>query len=367
MTNNVKALYIHIPFCERLCDYCDFTKLQYFRSFAEPYIKTLKKEIESYQISQELDTIYIGGGTPTCLEDDLFEELLSFLFAYTKGVKEYTVECNPESLSQNKLAIMKRYGVNRLSIGVESTNDMILKSINRNHTYEDVQKAILNARKMGFDNINVDLILGLPNVTKSLLKKDIVNILSLNVEHISCYSLTVHENTVFAINGISEPDGDFARDLYDLVNKELENNGYIHYEVSNWSKPGRFSQHNMTYWKDEQYYGVGLGASGYVNKCRYTNTKSINAYLEGKFIQTSEEISLSEDEEYYIMLNMRTINGISYKDYYEKFNKDFLHARGRAIDYLVTEKLITKDEIGIKPTYEGMMVLDSVVLKLLPS
>lgn len=365
MSNNAKSLYIHIPFCERLCDYCDFTKLQYFRSFAEPYIKELIKEIESYKIDHQLETIYIGGGTPTCLDDDLFEELLTHLKKYTLGVKEYTVECNPESLDEKKLSIMKNNGVNRLSIGVESTNNEILKMINRNHTFEDVKLAISRAKDMGFDNLNVDLILGLPNVTKSLLKKDIRNILNLDVNHISCYSLTVHENTVFGINGIEEPNSDFARDMYDMVNEELNKKGFTHYEISNWAKEDKASLHNMTYWKDEEYYGVGLGASGYLGKYRYTNTKSINTYLDGKYIQEKEFVSIDEDKEYYIMLNLRTINGINYQKYYEKFQEEFKAKHSSTISRLVNEGLLQESEEGIKPTYEGMMVLDTMILDLI--
>ena len=182
---NINSLYIHIPFCEHLCDYCDFTKVQYFSLFAKPYLVELEKELNSYHINN-LKTIYIGGGTPTALEDELFERLLQIVTKYTKGVEEYTVEANPESLSKNKLMLMKQYGVNRISLGVETTNDEILKSINRHHTFEDVKKAILTAKEIGFDNLNVDLILGLPGTSKEQIQLDISNLLALGVQHISC-------------------------------------------------------------------------------------------------------------------------------------------------------------------------------------
>lgn len=361
----IESLYIHVPFCEHLCDYCDFTKLQYFRIFAEPYIRQVEKELDSYNIEPSLKTIYIGGGTPTVLDDDLFERLLFLVSKYSKDAIEYTVECNPESLTDRKLEIMKKYGVNRLSIGVESTNNNILKAINRHHTFEDVKIAIKKARNYVFDNLNVDLILGLPNVTKDLLKADITNILALNVNHISCYSLSVHDNTVFGIKGVQEPDEDLSRDMYDIINSVLVSNGFEHYEVSNWCKPGKESQHNLTYWKDNQYYGIGLGASGFVGKYRYTNTKSINDYNQGNYVSTKEVVSFEEDEEYFIMLNLRTRFGISNAEYKKRFGKDFIKIHAKTLKKLEDEKLIVIANDCVIPRYEGMMVLDQIILDLI--
>ena len=217
----ILSLYIHVPFCEHLCDYCDFPKLQYFRTFAEKYLSALKREIESYQITNPLKTIYIGGGTPTALEDDLFEQLLKIISPFSQGILEYTIEANPESLSENKLGLMKRYGVNRISLGVQTTDNKILALINRRHTYEDVKIAISRARKMGFDNLNVDLIIGLPHVNEVRFQADIANILALDVEHISLYGLTIHPHTVFYTKGIKEPDEALVRRFYDIAQKEL--------------------------------------------------------------------------------------------------------------------------------------------------
>lgn len=364
----VKALYIHIPFCERICDYCDFAKLQYFRIFAVDYLSSLKKEIDSYHINPDnIETIYVGGGTPTSLEDDLFLELLKTIEPYSRRVKEYTFEANPESLSLTKLKMMKDFGVNRLSIGVESTNDKILKSINRGHTFQDVQNAVINAKKMGFDNLNVDLIIGLPQVSKALLIKDLDNILSLDVQHISCYSLTVHPNTVFFSKGIEEPNGDIAREYYDIVESKLKENGYIHYEISNWSKPGKESLHNYVYWKDEQYYGIGLGASGYIKDIRYTNTRSIQKYNQGKYVDQKEVVSLDDDKTYFIMLNLRTIRGLLFDEYQERFGEDFYQKNKEDIDELLKENLIVLDnKLGrIYPTYDGMMILDQIIMRFI--
>ena len=361
----IKALYIHIPFCEHICDYCDFTKLQYFTIFAKPYLKHLKEELDSYQINHQLETIYVGGCTPTALEDDLFVELLKIIEPYVSGVKEYTFECNPESLTDFKLSAMKEYGVNRLSIGVESTNDKILKLINRHHTYSDVKTAIKRAKSYGFDNINVDLILGLPGSDLAQLKIDLDNLFSLDIQHMSCYSLTVHPNTVFFSKNILEPLSDQSREYYDLVHNYMKDHGFNHYEVSNWALPGRESKHNMVYWDNEQYYGVGLGASGYVGDVRYTNTKSITEYLKGKTRGIEEVVSKKDDIEYQIMLNLRTINGLNLDEFKEKFGIDLLKAKEKEIKRMIDRGLLELKDQNLAPTYEGMMVLDTIILELI--
>ena len=324
--NKPRALYIHIPFCSYICSYCDFPKLQYFSSFINPYLSSLKNEIEQYQIG-ELDTIYVGGGTPTSLSLEELDELLQIIKPYTQNIKEYTFEANPDSLTVDKLKLLYSYNVNRLSIGVESTDDKILKNINRHHSFSDVKEVIKNAREIGFKNINVDLILGLPNCSFSLLKKDIDNVLSINVEHISCYSLTVHEHTKFYLDHIEEKDDDLMREYYDYVHVKLLEKGYEHYEVSNFAKNGYQSLHNLTYWKNEQYYGVGLGASGYIGNVRYTNTRSINLYNKAQYISESETLTKDDECYYQIMLNLRSSSGLSLQEFKEKYNFNLYERR----------------------------------------
>ena len=361
----ITSLYIHIPFCEHICDYCDFTKVQYFSLFAKPYLKELKKELDSYLVPKDLKTIYIGGGTPTALEDELFLELMEMLRDYTKSVEEYTVEANPESLTLNKLQMMKEFGVNRVSLGVETTNDEILKTINRHHTFEDVKKAIINAKKVGFDNLNVDLILGLPGSSLEQIKVDLDNLMSLDVQHISCYSLTVHPNTVFYLKGVQEPIGDEARKYYDYVHVYLAEHGYRHYEVSNWAKPGYKSKHNYVYWKNQQYYGIGLGASGYIEDIRYTNTRSINEYLQGKRQDYQEIVNPVDNIEYQIMLNLRTNEGLDLKEFEDKFGFDLYQKKKETIDELIHNGFLIISRGKLIPTYEGMMTLDQIILKLI--
>lgn len=360
--NKVSSLYIHIPFCENICDYCDFTKLQYFRIFAKKYLVRLKEELKETVTNKDLRTIYVGGGTPTSLDDDLFLKLLEMIEPYSKMVEEYTFECNPESLSLNKVKMMKEHGVNRVSIGVESTDDNILKSINRHHTFKDVKKAVELLRENGINNINLDLILGLPNVSEKMLEKDIFNILSLNPSHISCYSLTVHEHTVFHINGINPPSDEFSYAAYKKVDELLKD--YIHYEVSNWCKPGKGSIHNLTYWKNEQYYGIGLGASGYIGDIRYKNTTNLTDYLNGKNIREEEHVNLKDLEEYQIMLNLRTIEGLDLDLFQLLFNKDLYAYKKDVIDSYIESGHLVKEDNLLIPTFEGMMILDKITVDL---
>ena len=364
MNKDIKSLYIHIPFCNKICDYCDFTKLQYFRNFASDYLKALEKELASYHIG-ELKTIYVGGGTPTALEDDLFLELLEIIYPYSKEIEEYTFEANPESLTLNKIKLLKKYGVNRVSIGVQTTDDKILKLVNRDHNFSQVVDAVNNLKQEGIDNINVDLILGLPHSSEKILKQDIKNILSLNVKHVSCYGLTVHEHTALFNKGYQEPAGDLLRKYYDIVEECLTNNGFIHYEVSNWAKPGYESKHNYTYWKNEQYFGVGLGASGYIGEIRYKNTINLTKYLEGKWIEEKENVSRRDGHVYQLMLNLRTISGLDLEFIKKVFNKDLLKEKKPQIDVFVRNGLLAIKDHKLIPTYQGMMVLDQIILELI--
>lgn len=358
------ALYIHIPFCESICDYCDFTKLQYFHSFAKKYLVALKRELNERVQNKDIKTIYIGGGTPTSLDDTQFETLLKMVKPYSNNVVEYTVEANPESLSLSKIKLLKKYGINRVSIGVESTHDQILKSINRKHTFSDVKSVMRNLRDNNIDNINLDLIIGLPNVSFKMLEEDIINILSLKPNHISCYSLTVHEHTVFYINKIEEPDEEFAYQAYKSISSLLEKNGFTHYEVSNWALPGYESKHNLVYWNNKRYYGIGLGASGYIGNIRYKNSTNFNQYVS--FINEIEQeiVTPSDEKDYELMLRLRTKFGVNLIDYQKKFGVDLYASHKQVIDEYIAQGYLTLQDNVLAPTFEGMMILDKIYLDL---
>ena len=363
--NKPTSLYIHIPFCEHICHYCDFPKLQYFSSFSNIYLKALKNELDSYHIDHPLKTIYVGGGTPSALPIEELKELLEMIKPYSKGVEEYTFEANPESLSLDKIKLLKEYNVNRISLGVQSTQDKYLKAMNRHHDFKMVREVINNLFKEGIDSINVDLILGLPNMNIKDLKIDLDNILSLPIKHISCYSLTVSPHTAFYINGVKPQDDDLMRGYYDFVHYYLLDKGFIHYEVSNWAKEGYMSKHNLTYWNNEQYYGVGLGASGYIGDIRYTNTRSINDYNKGNINRTEEVVDIDSLRTYMIMTNLRTIYGLDIDKYNSLFHDNLLGVKGVEIAELLGNKLIEIKDYHLVPTYNGMMLLDQIILALL--
>lgn len=367
MKKQINSLYIHIPFCKSICDYCDFAKLQYFRNFAVNYLSALKNEIDYYKINQTFETIYVGGGTPTSLDNDLLEQLLIMIQPFRdENTVEFTFECNVDNLNKEKLLLLKKYGVNRLSFGVESTDDRILKSINRTHSFNDVISAFNLAKELEFNNISADLILGLPNVTEKMLLNDISNLVKIGFNHISCYSLTVHEHTVFYLKNIKEPNQDYARNCYDLINDYLTKNGFEHYEISSWAKNNTYSLHNLCYWKNKQYYGLGLGVSGYIGNLRYTNTKNFQKYLKGDFIDYKEIVTSKDEEEYYILLNLRTKFGIDLNEYKKLFNDDFFYKYKDILTNYINNNLlkINESKTRIFPTYEGMMILDQIIVDL---
>ena len=252
--------------------------------------------------------------------------------------------------------MLKSHGVNRISIGVQTTHDEILKLVNRDHSFKQVQKAIKNLKDYGIDNINVDLILGLPHSSKTILQEDLKNVLSLDIKHISCYGLTVNPHTALYNKGFKEPVGDFLRELYDIVEETLTNNGFVHYEVSNWCKPSYQSEHNMTYWRNEQYYGCGLGASGYIGETKYKNTVNLSQYLKRAFVFEKEHVSNKDKLTYQIMLNLRTIEGLDF---------NFVKNKEKEIKELISSGLLKLENNHLIATYDGMMVLDQIILKLL--
>lgn len=319
----IESVYIHIPFCQTICHYCDFTKLLYQKKWIVVYLKALEQEIKKYHIQNPLKTIYIGGGTPSALEENEFLYLLQLVHNLPKQkVYEYTIECNIESLSEEKIKYMKQYDVNRISIGIESFHSHHLQNINRNHTFEQVKDKINLLKQYGFTNINLDLIYALPDETLEEVKEDIKLFLELDINHISTYSLMIEPNTIFSIQNQKPILEELDLQMYQTICQILEKNGYIHYEISNFSKPGYASKHNLTYWDNNQYYGFGLGASGYIKNIRYTNTKSLNQYCKGEFISEQEEISLQMDMENELILGFRKKEGVSITKFYQKYKKN---------------------------------------------
>lgn len=348
-----KGLYIHIPFCTHLCSYCDFTKLFYRDEFATKYLDELEKELKSYDI-KDVTSIYIGGGTPSSLSIENFEKLLMIVSPYVSKDNSYALEANIENLTEDKIALLKKYGVNRISLGVQTFKDELLKIINRHHTKEEVIKVISTLIDYGFKDINIDLIYGLPNQTFEDLKSDLDMACSLPITHISTYSLMVNPNTKMYLDGYKEQDDETVRKMYDYIVSYLKEHGFNRYEVSNFSRPGYESKHNLVYWRNEEYYGIGLGASGYLNNKRYTNTKSLNKYLNGERIYEKEILSPKDQEFYRVMLGLRLREGISLSEHYSEKVKN-----------LMSRGLLEKVGSKYKVTDENLFILDYILRELL--
>ncbi len=364
----IKALYVHIPFCEHLCHYCDYTKMLYHPEWATTYLRWLFLELDHYQPTS-LQSIYIGGGTPTALRLDQLELLLMTLRPLIDNNYEFTVEGNIENLTLEKLKLLHHYGVNRLSIGVQSFNDRLLKKMNRNHRGKDVNTTISMAREVGFNNINIDLIFDLPGQTNRDLIADIETAIKLDVEHISTYSLTVHPHTVFGIRGVKTVSNDRSRNHYDLILDQLRKAGYRRYEVSNFAKPGYEARHNQTYWNNEFYYGVGLGASGYIkeddDEIRYKNTQNFSKYCQGITISEREKIDLTLKEEYYLMLKLRLDTGFDEREYHRLFDAEFSVRYFDKFPKLLEGGLLHNYQHFWYATDDGLMLLDKIIVTLL--
>ena len=353
------SCYIHIPFCDNICTYCDFCKRYHNKEIINKYLAALEFEIKDNYKGETLKTIYIGGGTPSCLDIDSLKKLMKIINLLNKDDNcEITFECNPESITEEKIRLLKINGINRISIGVESTINKYLKYLGRNHDFNLVQKKV-NLIKKYISNINVDLIYALPNETLNDLEKDLHNIVKLNVNHVSTYSLEIHDNTILGIRKTKNINEDIDSDMYNTICMFLKNNGFNHYEVSNFCKDDNYSHHNMVYWKNEEYYGFGLGASGYVNNIRYDNTRSMYKYVNNIRRLNEEKITVKDKISYELILGFRLINGINKEDFKNKYGVELIDQFN--IKELIKDGLLIDDGLNIKVSYDKIYVENMIL------
>lgn len=364
------GIYIHIPFCIKKCEYCDFISYSDKFELQEEYIKKLIEEINDNKEvlkNNKITTIYMGGGTPSSLKPELIKEVLNKIYEIAnirnKENIEITIEVNPGTATKNNLQMYKDCGINRLSIGLQSTNNQILKTIGRIHNYEQFLNTYKWAAEAGFENINVDLMLGLPNQTISDLKQSLDNILDLNPlpKHISVYSLIVEEGTEIErkiSKGILElPEEEAERNQYKYIKNYLELHQYKHYEISNFAQKGYESKHNLNCWKQKQYIGFGLAAHSYLNRCRYSNTEDLEEYLnkKSKDVKTIHEEQSTEDmKKEYMLLGLRKIDGVSVSEFKEKFGENPIYLFRNELQKLVEEELLIIDLDNIRLTSKGI-------------
>ena len=369
---NKLGIYIHIPFCKQKCYYCDFVSFSKNEDKIEKYIEALKKEIkeESKKIDKEkyiIDTIYIGGGTPSYI-DEIYISKIVYEIRENYNIEkeiEITIEVNPGTVNEEKLKEYKKNGINRLSIGLQSTNNELLKQIGRIHTYEEFLNTYNLARKVGFKNINVDLMLGLPNQTLTNIQDSLEKVINLKPEHISFYSLIIEENTqiekMIKQGKLKLPDEEIERNMYWKAKNILEENNYIHYEISNFAKEGYESKHNLNCWNQKEYLGFGVAAHSYFENKRYCNTNSIEEYcknIEENNINKNRDIcEIQKEEEMkkeYMLLGLRKIEGIDVQEFKNKFVENPIYTFHNELEKLVKEELIEIDLNQIKLTSKGL-------------
>ena len=369
MQKKPTSAYVHIPFCTQICYYCDFSKVFIKNQPVDSYLEHLLEEFRSYDI-QKLRTLYIGGGTPTALSASQLEVLLKGLTKNLdlSALEELTIEANPGDLDADKIAVLENSAVNRVSLGVQTFDDKMLKKIGRSHLEKDIYENIDRLKLAGFDNISIDLIYALPGQTMEQVKENVAKAIGLDIPHMSLYSLILENHTVF-MNRMRRgklplPKEELEAEMFEYIIAELERAGFEHYEISNFSKIGFESRHNLMYWDNAEYYGIGAGASGYVNGVRYKNHGPIRHYLsaveEGNARITEEHLSQKEQMEEEMFLGLRKKSGVSMARFEEKFGRSFDELYGEIVRDLVQKGLMQIEGDRVRMTKRGLFLGDTV-------
>ena len=368
------SAYVHIPFCTQICYYCDFSKVFIKNQPVDAYLEHLIQETRSYEIGK-LRTLYIGGGTPTALSAQQLAYLLTELpkVMDLSEVEEFTIEANPGDLDPDKIAVLKDSQVNRVSLGVQTFDNKMLKNIGRSHQEQDIYDNIRHLKQAGFDNISIDLIYALPGQTMDQVKENVAKAIDLDIPHMSLYSLILENHTVF-MNRMRRgklplPKEELEAEMFEYIIEELEKAGFEHYEISNFSKPGFESRHNLVYWDNAEYYGLGAGASGYVDGIRYKNHGPIRHYLEaveaGKARIREEHLTLEEKMEEELFLGLRKKTGVSKARFEEKFGVSFDQRYGQVVASLTEQGLLVPDDKQVRMTKRGLFLGDTVAEKFI--
>ncbi|TXL68024.1 oxygen-independent coproporphyrinogen III oxidase [Cerasibacillus terrae] len=364
----IQSAYIHIPFCHHICHYCDFTKFFYNETLATDYLQALKKEIQTKVPGRdnEVKTIFIGGGTPTALNISQLQMLLEIIHHTfdVESCEEFSIEANPGDFDKEKIKLLKEYGVNRVSLGVQVFDNEMLKSLGRAHQVKDVYRTVSDLQQDDFTNISIDLIYALPHQTAEHFQKTVEEALSFQLPHYSAYSLQVEPKTIFynrlRKGELHRPEQEEEVKMYAVLRELMAVNDLNHYEISNFSKPGFESKHNLTYWNNDYYYGFGAGASGYIPGKRMINIRPLPAYikqaeLDGNPTLKIDKITLKERIEEELFLGLRKQKGISDTTFIEKFGFSYHHIYGEQIDSLKTKKWVVEEERHLRLTEQGLL------------
>ncbi|MES9683423.1 coproporphyrinogen III oxidase [Bacillus sp. AFS001701] len=369
------SVYIHIPFCQQICYYCDFNKFMMDRQPVDQYLEYLEKEIvESLKRNpiSDLKTVFVGGGTPTALTLPQTERLIEIINKHMiKGKKEIemTFESNPNEISKEKLQILKDGGVNRISFGAQTFNEGLLKKIGRTHSPNEIEEAIQTAKEVGIDNINLDLMYALPGQTMEQFVDSLDKAMKLPIQHISAYSLIIEPKTVFYIEMNRgklkpAPEEDEAA-MYDFLMNYLEKKGFHQYEISNFEKNGLESKHNLVYWNNDEYFGFGAGAHGYINGIRYSNAGPLKKYFQliddtGVPIVHEHTVTKQEKMEEEMFLGLRKMQGVSERKFQEKFGSNFNEVFPNVIEKLMKDGLVEMNGVFLRLTHKGKLLGNEV-------
>ncbi|ALP89553.1 radical SAM family heme chaperone HemW [Clostridium butyricum] len=365
------SLYIHIPFCKQKCLYCDFPSYAGKESLINEYIRALNEEILRKCSKYKIASIFVGGGTPSYLNEINLESLLKTINLLDfKDNFEFTIECNPGTLNEEKLVLMKNYNVNRISMGLQTTNDNLLKEIGRIHSFEEFKKNYNQARKAGFENINVDLMFGLPNQHMKDWKASLKDVMSLEPDHISAYSLIIEEGTCFYNlynnDKLNIPNEEEERSMYLFTKGFLEDYGYNQYEISNYAKVNKECFHNKVYWKCNEYLGLGVSASSFVNEKRFKNIDDIKIYIEK--INNNEDVTeeihvnnINDDMEEFMFMGLRMIEGINLKTFKKRFGKDVFDIYDEVIKNNIKKGLLVVDSEKLYLSEKGIELSNYVM------
>ncbi|MBC1595161.1 radical SAM family heme chaperone HemW [Listeria seeligeri] len=378
-SHNTSAVYIHIPFCEHICYYCDFNKVFLEGQPVDEYVDLLIKEMQITAANKQMepiDTVFVGGGTPTTLNEAQIAKLctaIQEIFPMKEEV-EFSFEANPGDLSVAKVQTMKDYGVNRISMGVQSFNNDLLKKIGRIHTVKDVYQSVENMRTVGFENVSIDLIFSLPGQTEADFQDTLNQALALDLPHYSAYSLIIEPKTIFynlmQKGKLFLPGQDAEANMYDLLLVEMEKHGRKQYEISNFAKEGFESKHNITYWSNEHYYGFGAGAHGYIGNTRYSNFGPIKKYMEplqeNKLpVFQQKELTLKEKMEEEMFLGLRKVSGVSKAGFQRKFGQDLDATFQNAIQKTMAKGWLENNEENVALTRNGRFLGNNVFQEFL--
>ena len=372
------SLYIHIPFCAQKCLYCDFPSFARKDHLRKAYIEALNKEIISLREKHnnlEINTIFIGGGTPSVLEANELECLLKEVAKLNMAKDiEYSMECNPGNLTEEKLEVMKKYGVNRISMGLQAKQDNLLKGLGRIHNYKTFKENFLLAKKVGFNNINVDLMFGLPNQSLNEWEETLREIISLEPAHISAYSLIIEEGTAFynlyENDKLKLPTEEEERKMYHLAKKILEENGFNQYEISNYAKEGKECRHNLAYWNMDNWIGVGSAAASYINGKRIKNISSVEEYInsineKGEAVEEIINNSKNDNMEEFMFMGLRKINGIDENEFKNRFSMNINDVYGEILNKYIGEGLLIRESGRIFLSEKGIEISNVIMADFL--